>query len=200
MKTGLRPEYASAHDPSHTIPRSHAHTIPRSHDPPPMLARLGCLFVVVPLLELALLVQVGRWIGLLPTVGIVAATGLLGAWLARTQGLRALTELQAQTARGQMPAQAMLDGAAILVGGIVLLTPGILSDLLGFALLLPPTRHRLQRWAVERMARGIRSGAVNVTFMGMHGPGWGDASSGSPPGPPRDPEDPPPRPGEIIQR
>jgi UPF0716 protein FxsA len=157
-----------------------------------MFARLGCLFVVVPLLELALLVQVGRWIGVLPTVGIVAVTGLLGAWLARTQGLRALTEVQLQAARGQLPAQAMLDGASILVGGIVLLTPGILSDLLGFALLLPPTRRRLQRWAMERMERGIRSGTVNVTFMRAHGTGMQDA------GP--DPDDPPPRPGEIIQR
>jgi len=157
-----------------------------------MFARLGCLFVVVPLLELALLVQVGRWIGVLPTVGIVAVTGLLGAWLARTQGLRALTEVQLQAARGQLPAQAMLDGASILLGGIVLLTPGILSDLLGFALLLPPTRRRLQRWAMERMERGIRSGTVNVTFMSAQGTGMQD------PGP--DPDDPPPRPGEIIQR
>jgi len=169
-----------------------------------MFARLGCLFVVVPLLELALLVQMGRWIGVLPTVGIVAVTGLLGAWLARTQGLRSLAELQAQTAKGQIPAQAMLDGAAILVGGIVLLTPGILSDLLGFALLLPPTRRRLQRWAMERMARGIRSGTVNVTFMGMHGMGMRnpppDASPKAPPGAPPGSDDPPPRPGEIIQR
>jgi len=177
-----------------------------------MFARLGCLFVVVPLLELALLVWIGQWIGVVPTVGIVAATGLLGAWLARSQGLRTLTDLQLRAARGEIPAQAMMDGTAILVGGLLLLTPGILSDILGFALLLPPTRRVLQRWAGERMARGIRSGTMNVTFMGM-GPGMGP---GGPPGSgghggfrpggrsgsddPDDPDEPPPRPGEIIQR
>jgi UPF0716 protein FxsA len=178
-----------------------------------MFARLGCLFVVVPLLELALLVWIGQWIGVVPTVGIVAATGLLGAWLARSQGLRTLTELQLRAARGEIPAQAMMDGAAILVGGLLLLTPGILSDILGFALLLPPTRRVLQRWAGERMARGIRSGTMNVTFMGM-GPGMGmGGGEGRPPGSggrggsgpggrtdSDDPDEPPPRPGEIIQR
>ncbi|TVP44347.1 MAG: FxsA family protein [Gemmatimonadales bacterium] len=169
-----------------------------------MFARLGCLFVVVPLLELALLVWIGQWIGVLPTVGIVAATGLLGAWLARKQGLRTLTELQLRAARGEIPAQAMMDGAAILVGGLLLLTPGILSDILGFSLLLPPTRRVLQRWAGERIVRGIRKGTVKVTFMGM---------GGGPPGPgghggfgsggmtdSDDPDELPPRPGEIIQK
>lgn len=176
-----------------------------------MFARLGCLFVVVPLLELALLVQVGSWIGVLPTVGIVAVTGLVGAWLARTQGLRVLTGLQMEMAAGRVPAQPFLDGTAILVGGLLLLTPGILSDVLGFALLLPPTRRPLQRWAMDRMLRGIRSGTVHVTFMGMPGsgpfgpPGAGGPGQGTPwrePDrrmPPREEAEPPPRPGEIIQ-
>lgn len=183
-----------------------------------MFARLGCLFVVVPLLELALLVWIGQWIGVMPTVGLVAATGLLGAWLARKQGLRTLTELQLQAARGEVPAQAMLDGAAILVGGLLLLTPGILSDILGFSLLLPPTRRVLQRWAAQRMARGIRSGTMKFTYMGMGsemgpgmGPGMGTGGGGPPHGgrhggsrpggspDPDDPDNPPPRPGEIIQ-
>ncbi|CAN5661335.1 hypothetical protein BH23GEM11_BH23GEM11_11670 [soil metagenome] len=170
-----------------------------------MFARLGCLFVVVPLLELALLVWVGQWIGVVPTVGIVAATGLLGAWLARKQGLRTLTELQVRAARGEIPAQAMLDAGSILVGGLLLLTPGILSDLLGFSLLLPPTRHVLQRWAKERMARGIRSGTMKFTYMGMGPPGRpdpgtrGDFGSGGATDD-DDRDEPPPRPGEIIQR
>jgi UPF0716 protein FxsA len=166
---------------------------------PPMFARLGCLFVVVPLVELALLVQVGRWIGVLPTVGIVAVTGLLGAALARGQGVRALAEFQREAAAGQVPAGPMLDAVSVLVGGLLLLTPGILSDLLGFALLLPPSRRFLQRRAMERLARGIRDGQVRVTFVGMPGgpaprpPDGGDGRAA-----PLDDPDRPPRPGEIL--
>lgn len=158
-----------------------------------MFARLGCLFVVVPLLELALLVQVGRWIGVLPTVGLVAVTGLVGAWIARNQGLRTLADLQLRVARGEIPADALLDAASILVGGLLLLTPGVLSDALGFALLLPVTRRPLQQRVLEGLMRRVRQGQVQVTWMGMGPMG--------PKGPGQvDPEDPPPRPGEIIQR
>jgi UPF0716 protein FxsA len=176
-----------------------------------MFARPGCLLVAAPLVELALLVQVGRWIGVLPTVGIVAATGLLGAWLVRSQGLRALTDLQRETAAGRVPAQSFIDGGAVLVGGLLLLTPGILSDLLGFALLFPPTRRPLQRRALDRILRGIRSGTVHVTFLdiGMPGapppPGEGGEErftprprNGGRVAPPDD-TDRSPRPGEIIQ-
>jgi UPF0716 protein FxsA len=176
-----------------------------------MFARLGCLFVLVPLVELALLVQVGRWIGVLPTIGIVAVTGLLGAWLARSQGVQALSRLQSETAAGRVPAQPFLDGAAILVGGLLLLTPGVLSDLFGFALLLPPTRRPLQRYALDRIVRGIQRGTVHVTFRDMNGPtaasppgheGGGGPTVRAPGGrrlPSDDDMDRPPRPGEIIQ-
>jgi UPF0716 protein FxsA len=163
----------------------------------PMFARLGCLFVLVPLVELALLVQVGQWVGVLPTVGLVAVTGLAGAALARSQGLRALGDLRREAAAGRVPAGSFLDGASILVGGLLLLTPGILSDALGFALLLPPTRRVLQGWAMERMAREIRKGTVRVTFMDLHGGAGG--APGAPTPEPDEQVDRVPRPGEIIQ-
>ncbi len=155
-----------------------------------MLARLGCLFVIVPLVELALLIWVGQWMGVLPTVLLVAGTGVVGAWLARSQGIEAMTRLQLELSRGGLPGKALMDGAAILVGGTLLLTPGVLTDLLGFALLIPPTRAVLQGWARRRLERNLRSGKIQVIRMGPR------------PAPPDDDEDdsrPPPRPGEIVQ-
>ncbi len=170
-----------------------------------MFARLGCLFVVAPLVELALLVQVGRWIGVLPTVGIVAVTGLVGAALARGQGVEALSRFQQEAMAGRVPAGPMLDAVSVLTGGLLLLTPGILSDLLGFALLFPPTRRFLQRRAMERLARGIRDGHVHVTFVGMPGGPPPRSPDARPhpdlhPGPDDALDDPdrPPRPGEIL--
>jgi len=123
-----------------------------------MFARLAFLFVVVPLVELALLVQVGRAVGLGPTLLLVLATGAGGAWLARREGLRTLTAIQGDLAQGRLPGNALLDGAAILLGGAFLLTPGILTDLAGLSLLLPVTRRwvagRLQRWFEGQLATG----------------------------------------------
>lgn len=161
-----------------------------------MLARLGCLFVLAPLVELALLVQVGQWIGVLPTVAIVAVTGLLGAVLARSEGSRALVRVQAELLQGRPPTRAVLDGASIVVGGLLLLTPGILSDLLGFALILPPTRWAIQGWVAARVLRGIKAGTIQVMGGAMRGRGAG--ASAEPSGQ-VDPEVRTPRPGEILR-
>ena len=108
------------------------------------------LLTVLPLVELALLVLLGRSIGLVPTLLICASTGFLGAWLARAQGLRTLLDAQQAMAEGRFPAEQVLDGAFLLAGGVVLLTPGLITDALGFTLLLPPGRAllkgALRRW------------------------------------------------------
>jgi UPF0716 protein FxsA len=106
-----------------------------------ILALLATLFVVLPVAELALLLRVGRTLGFWPTLGLVLFTGVLGAALARREGTRTLGALRSEVARGGLPGRAILDGASILVGGALLLTPGFLTDALGFALLFPPTRH-----------------------------------------------------------
>lgn len=130
-----------------------------------MFLRLLALFVLLPLAELALLIQVGRWIGLGWTLAIVLATGFLGAALARRQGLRAWRAIQAELRRGVMPAGALLDGLLILIGGIVLLTPGILTDLAGFALLIPTTRTLLKRSLRRRFERAIERGDASFTVI-----------------------------------
>ena len=152
-----------------------------------MLSRLIFLFVAVPLVELAILLQVAQWIGLLPTVTMVVATGVAGAALARHQGLRAFLAVQGELAAGRLPGRSLLDGLSILVGGAFLLTPGILTDFAGFSLLAPPSRRWLQRLVLRRLERRIAEGTVGFTVVtpdggsetgrtevGTHPPGRGD--------------------------
>ena len=91
-----------------------------------IIGRLALLFVVVPIVELMLLIELGQYIGLLPTLGLVMLTGVTGAWLARAEGLRVLVQFQKELASGQLPGQALLDGISVLIGGALLLTPGVL--------------------------------------------------------------------------
>ena len=144
-----------------------------------MLSRLILLFVAVPLLELALLLQVGQWIGLGPTVALVVATGFAGAALARQQGLRAFLAVQQELATGRLPGRSLLDGLSILVGGALLLTPGILTDVLGFSLILPVSRRALQDVLRRRMERRIEEGDLRVAVFGAGGFGGFGGTGGT---------------------
>jgi UPF0716 protein FxsA len=142
------------------------------------LGRLALFFVVVPVLELVLLIELGQVVGLWPTLAVVLGTGLLGAAMARAEGLRVLYRFQSELASGQLPGQALLDGIAVLLGGAFLLTPGILTDLTGFALLFPPTRRWIQRNVRRRLERGLAEGTIRVATMGPGGFAWsGDDAS-----------------------
>ena len=115
-----------------------------------MFARLLILFITVPLIELYLFFKIGSRIGLPATLSIIIITGFLGAWLTKVQGLRTLARFQHATAQGRMPHEEVLDGLMILVAGAVLLTPGFLTDTVGFLLLVPAiraiVRHALARY------------------------------------------------------
>ncbi len=143
-----------------------------------LLGRLALLFVVVPILELVLLIRIGQAVGLWPTVGLVLLTGVTGAALARLEGMRVLFQFQRELAAGRIPGQPLLDGISVLVGGAFLLTPGILTDFAGFALLLPPTRRWIQRRVRKRLERAVREGTIHVVAMGPAGMGaWGSPGS-----------------------
>lgn len=146
-----------------------------------LLGRLALLFVIVPILELVLLVQMGQWVGLLPTLLLVVFTGVSGAWLARAEGVRVFFQFQKELLSGRLPAQSMQDGLSVLVGGAFLLTPGILTDVAGFSLLFPPTRRWIQRRIRARLERRIRDGTIKVVMSGpgVWRAGW---SGGTPPG------------------
>lgn len=97
-------------------------------------------FLIVPIIEIALFIQVGGVIGLLPTLAIVVLTAILGTWLVRTQGAVALGELRGALSRQTDPTEPLAHGAMILIAGVLLLTPGFFTDAIGFALLAPPIR------------------------------------------------------------
>ena len=117
------------------------------------------LFLLVPIVEIYFLIVVGGIIGAFPTVALVVLTAVVGASLARYQGLATLQRLQATMARGETPAIEMFEGVLLLVGAVLLLTPGFFTDLLGFACLIPVTRRALAFWALRRMTVVTPAGA-----------------------------------------
>ena len=109
-------------------------------------------FVLVPIIEIALFIQVGGAIGLWPTLAIVVLTALAGTILVRAQGLATLARLQNSLRGGENPTGPIAHGALILVSGVLLLTPGFFTDGVGFALLVPPVRNALIRYGAARLA------------------------------------------------
>ena len=127
-----------------------------------MFIKLLIIFVFVPVMELYILIEAGRMIGIGATVGLIMLTGVAGAWLARSQGLEILRRIQQETANGQMPAQTLIDGALILVGGLLLLTPGFFTDALGFSFLVPVTRELWRKGLSAWLEKQIRQGSVKI--------------------------------------
>ncbi|MFI7442617.1 FxsA family protein [Nonomuraea indica] len=137
-------------------------------------------FLVIPVLEIWLLIQVGQAIGGWTTVAVLVAVSMLGAWLVRREGRRAWRALQESLQSGRMPDRELADAAIILVGGTLLLTPGFLSDVVGMACLLPVTRpmmRRLGSWFFERRVRRMAAASPYAhlfpTQPGAPGPGLG---------------------------
>lgn len=143
-----------------------------------MFARLALLFVVVPILELILLVQMGRYVGWLPTLGLAVTTGIVGAFLARLEGLRVLLGARGELMAGRVPTDSLLNGVCVLIGGALLLTPGILTDLLGFSLIVPLTRRFWARRMRAAAQRGVQGGWLKATVV-TGGATWGRYGPGS---------------------
>ena len=107
---------------------------------------LFLLFVSIPIIEIALFIQVGGWLGLWPTLAIVIATAILGTFLVRNQGLMAISNIRTNLQEFQDPTESLAHGAMILASGLLLLTPGFFTDAVGFTLLVPPFRLALFHW------------------------------------------------------
>ncbi|MFD3445336.1 FxsA family protein [Microbacteriaceae bacterium 4G12] len=125
-----------------------------------MFKVLISLLILIPAIEISLLVASSHWIGIWPTFLIIVTTGVIGAYLAKTQGVAALREIRYRLSRGQMPTESLLDGICILIGGILLVTPGYVTDLLGFLFLFPVTRRPLQYFMFRWIERKIRDKAT----------------------------------------
>jgi UPF0716 protein FxsA len=116
---------------------------------------LLAVFIGVPILEIAIFIEVGGFLGLWPTLGLVVLTAILGTWQLRAQGLATLMRARSQVERGELPAHELFDGACLLLAGALLLTPGFITDTAGFLLFLAPFREYLRRL----LARHIKAHA-----------------------------------------
>ena len=111
-----------------------------------MLLKLFLAFTIIPIIEIYLLIEIGSMFGALTAVTLVILTGFLGAFLARMQGLQTLYRIQESLREGRMPSGELLDALLIIIAGLVLLTPGFLTDSAGFLLLIPATRNSIKYW------------------------------------------------------
>jgi UPF0716 protein FxsA len=131
-----------------------------------VLLLLILLFIVTPFVELFLLIRVGGVLGLGPTLGLVIAMGFLGAALARNQGRRVLRDWQAALNEGRVPERGIVSGMLVLLGALLLITPGILSDVLGLFLLLPWTRRPIELALTAYLKRQLATGQLRVSGLG----------------------------------
>ena len=120
-----------------------------------MFFYLLLLFTLTPLVELTLLIRIGQHMGWGNTLALVIFTGIAGAWLARREGLRTFTRLQSELRAGQLPGNRMIDALLILVAGALLVTPGIITDAIGFLLLIPPARAGIRAYLKKRFSARI---------------------------------------------
>ena len=121
---------------------------------------LAVVFLVVPIVELAVIIQVGQTIGALETVALLIVVSVVGGWLVKREGMGVLRRISGAVNAGRVPGRELADGALIILAGALLITPGFLSDLLGIALLLPPVR-AVVRGAFMRQA-AKRAGIIRV--------------------------------------
>jgi UPF0716 protein FxsA len=123
--------------------------------------KLLFFFILLPLVELALLTTLSHYTSLTTTILFIIITGLLGTWLARSQGLSTYRRIQAELAAGRMPRDSMVDGVLILIGGILLITPGVLTDVVGILLMFPPTRRLMRFWLIRWLGQHFK---LHTTF------------------------------------
>lgn len=123
-----------------------------------MLARLFLLFTIVPFIELFLLLQVGGLVGFWPTFALVVTTGFVGAFLTKREGLRVFREYQQALAEMRMPEEGLTSGLLVLVGGALMIAPGVLTDITGILLMIPPVRRVVARWVEAYVKKNFLGG------------------------------------------
>ena len=129
-----------------------------------MLTSLLAAFILIPILELAVLLKLHEVAGFVNTLAIVIITGFVGAFLARAQGLMVLAQIRRDLAEGRIPAPRLMDGVMILIAGVLLITPGLITDTAGFLLLIPAVRSTIRAWLRRKLEEKLRAGTANITF------------------------------------
>ncbi len=128
--------------------------------------KLLLLFVALPAIELAILIELGSRFGTLHTIGLIIVTGVVGASLARGQGVSVVRAIQSEIAEGRLPANSMVDGVIILLAAALLMTPGVLTDAFGFLCLVPAFRNGVRAALWRRMEDAVRENRIQVDFHG----------------------------------
>ncbi|MGQ9914002.1 MAG: FxsA family protein [Thermogutta sp.] len=128
------------------------------------MLRIVALLLIIPFLELILLLWLADRVGWLPTVGIIVGTALLGAFELRREGIRCWRRFEETLRRGELPTDPLLDGLLILIAGALLLTPGLITDAVGFAILFPPSRAGIRAYLRRRLARHLRVTTDGLSF------------------------------------
>jgi len=126
------------------------------------MSKLVLIFVGVPLIELAILVKMGDVMGFWDTIAIIFITGVIGAHLAHSQGLRVWIRIQEELNYGRVPAEELMDGILILIAGFVLITPGFLTDILGFIIVIPWTRNLMKMYLRKKFEQNIRGEKITI--------------------------------------
>jgi UPF0716 protein FxsA len=127
-----------------------------------MFLKLLLLFIVTPLVEMAILIELGRRFGTWHTIGIVVLTGLIGASLAKAQGLQVYRNLTRSLYNGELPHNHLIEGLLLFVGGALLITPGVLTDIVGFVLVLPWTRRLVREQVKSQLRKRLIYGGSNT--------------------------------------
>jgi UPF0716 protein FxsA len=130
------------------------------------MGRLLLLFVALPAVELALLIELGSRFGTLHTIGLIVVTGVVGASLARGQGISVVRAIQREVAEGRLPADSMVDGVMILIAAALLVTPGVLTDTFGFVCLVPSFRKVVRASLWKYLEVAVRENRIQVDFQG----------------------------------
>jgi len=127
-----------------------------------IFSKLLILLIVVPVVELYILIEIGQQIGAFTTIGIIVLTGIVGAYLVKNQGFMILRKIQHDLSQGILPGDSLLQGIIILAGGIFLLTPGFITDIIGFIFLIPISREIVKKYLLIWLKRKIDSGNINI--------------------------------------
>ncbi len=136
-----------------------------------MIVRFILLFTVVPLTELYILIQVGKYLGAFPTIAIVFITGIVGGLLARSQGLSIYRHIKTDLQNGIIPTERLLDGLFILIAGALLITPGLITDIVGFLVMIPGFRGWLKKRLKKRFEQKFEAGQIHF-YSGYHSKDW----------------------------
>ncbi len=129
-----------------------------------MLFKLFLAFTLIPFIELYLLIEVGMLIGPLSALGLVILSGFAGAYLARMQGMQTMIKVQSSLQQGIMPKEELVDALLIFIAGIVLLTPGFLTDIAGLLVLFPATRFHIKRFISEKFKKWIQNQDIHFNM------------------------------------